>query len=171
MNLPSEFRAALQGKDTPKIGEKLTRAAFLYMDHSPKSPADEFAQCDTCRMFVPAGEAAPSARCVVLGSKFKVIDEGSCGLYSVWPKGKPDPTVVRDHAVELSKGLPASVTPEEAGYVERQVRCENCTFLRGANECGLYDTLNKTLPGLFQLDIHIDPHGCCNAQTPPGGKA
>jgi len=170
MNLPSEFRQALT-QGVPQASEKITRAAFLYMDPSTKSPQDEFAQCDTCRMFVPAGEAAPTARCVVLGSKQKVGPEYSCGLYSVWPKGKPDPHVVLQHAMELSRGLPASVSAAEAGLVERQVRCENCEFYQeGSSDCHLYWTLNKSLPGLFELDIHVDKHGCCNAQTAKGSS-
>jgi hypothetical protein len=49
----------------------------------------------------------------------------------------------------------------------RAVRCENCRWFDvGYSSCGLYSKLNAALPALFALDSKVDPHGCCNAQTP-----
>lgn len=105
--------------------------------------------------------------CIIHGSKVAVGPNYSCGLYCVWPKGSPNPEVIRDHAYELVGNLPGSVTPEQSGLVERQVRCENCVFYRSTEgQCGLYDTLNRSLPGMFELNSKVDKHGCCNAQTP-----
>jgi len=146
---------------------KNNRDAFLYFDSSPKSPRGKFAQCETCRMFVPdeyMGNDDDMDLCIAHGSNVKVGETFSCGLYSGWPKGAPNPEVIRDHAAELKKGIPGAVTPDESGLVDRQVRCENCLFHnRSPSECHLYDKLNKALPELWDLDTKVDPHGCCNA--------
>lgn len=151
---------------------KNNRDAFLYFDPSPKSPKDKFAQCETCRMFVPdeymggkeGNESDDMDLCIAHGSNVKVGETFSCGLYAGWPKGPPNPEVIKDHARELKKGIPGSVTPDESGLVDRQVRCENCIFhLKKNSTCHLYDMLNKTLPKYWDLDIHVDPKGCCNA--------
>lgn len=141
--------------------------AFLYFDSSPKSPRGQFAQCISCRMFVPdkyMGTDNDMDLCIAHGSNVKVGESFSCGLYSGWPKGSPNPEVIRDHARELKKVIPGAVTPDESGLVDREVRCENCFFHRKSpSECHLYDQLNKALPELFDLDIKVDPYGCCNA--------
>lgn len=152
-----------------KGGIKNTRDAFLYFNHRPNSPKTQFAQCVTCRMFVPdeyMGTDNDKDLCIAHGSKVKVGEEYSCGLYSGWPKGPPNPQVIRDHAAELKKGIPGSVTPKESGLVERQVRCENCAFFQG--HCELYRVLNKALPKLWDLDEKVDPYGCCNANIEKG---
>lgn len=146
--------------------QKITRDAFLYFNHRTNSPKKQFAQCVTCRKFVPheyMGDKSTTDLCVEHGSKVKVGEEWSCGVYTIWPKGSPNPQVIRDHAGELAKGIPGSVTPEESGLVERQVRCENCYFYE--RTCNLYFQLNSLLPTIFDLDIHVDEYGCCNAQT------
>src|SRR5215472_2862482 len=122
---------------------KVKRDAFLYLD--PQGNADEFAQCGTCKEFL-SGDI-----CYIFGSP--VSSRGSCGLYI---PGKADPEW---------KAEGRFVSPEEAGYVERPVRCENCAFFEAGN-CGLFDTLNDALPDVFDLETVVDAKGCCNAQTP-----
>jgi hypothetical protein len=150
-----------------EIGQRVTRDAFLYFD--PKSPEKQFAQCSTCRKYVPKkflGASAPFDLCIEHGSKVEVGPGWSCGMYSVWPKGSPDAVVMRNHASELKPGLPGSVTPEESGLVDREVRCENCGFFQSAAcKCGLYAALNLLLPRVFDLDSAVDEYGCCNANT------
>lgn len=126
---------------------KITRDAFLYLD--PKAPKDAFAQCATCALYVAGAE-----RCAILGPAQVVLPGDSCGLYV---PGSPNPDL----------DTKALVTPEEAGLVHRQVRCENCVYLK-AEGCDLYWQLNKALPDVFDLDNDVDPQGCCNAQTPSG---
>jgi Pyruvate/2-oxoacid:ferredoxin oxidoreductase delta subunit len=150
-----------------KGGIKNTRDAFLYFNHRPNSPKTQFAQCVTCRMFVPdeyMGTDNDKDLCIAHGSKVGVGEEWSCGVYSPWPKGSPVPEVIRNHAAELKKGIPGSLTPKETGLVNRKVRCQNCYFFKaGPKKCNLYELLNKALPELFDLDENVDPYGCCNA--------
>lgn len=132
---------------------KVTRDAFLYMDPSgPKRGA--FGQCRTCKMNVPMPDG--SHRCSILGIK---IDGGdSCGLYVPGEQDKTEAAHIKH-----------TVSPAEAGYVSRQVRCENCAFFDPAeSECELFEMLSKCWPGVFELDEYVDPLGCCNAQTPIG---
>ncbi len=146
---------------------KNSRDAFLYFDPSPKSPKDKFAQCGTCRMFVPdeyMGKKDDMDLCIAHGSNVKVGETFSCGLYAGWPKGPPNPEVIKSHAEELKKGIPGSVTPDESGLVDRQVRCENCLFYKkDGSICNLYDMLNRQMQKYWDLDIKVDPYGCCNA--------
>jgi hypothetical protein len=127
---------------------KLTRDTFLYLHPRTRS---RFAQCATCRDWVLGDR-----RCVIHGPKVRVLGTASCGLYVF---GWPNPAGTKTSA---------KVTPEESGLVNRQVRCENCTWADdGAHKCGFYELLNKELGDVFDLDVNIDPHGCCNAQQPP----
>ena len=145
--------------------EKITRAAFLYFEPDRTGTREEdFAQCGSCRMFVPG------TQCIILGSDVHLGPRWSCGFYAPWPNGVRNAEVVANHRAELAKGLKGSVTPEEAGLVNREVRCENCAFFEDeTDECELYEQLNK-LP-LFDLDVKIEEYGCCNAQTPKGKRA
>ena len=117
---------------------KIKRDAFLYMEGDDS----DFAQCGTC--------AFGRDECAVMGGDEVSARNGSCGLYAEGPE--------LDYVV-------ADLTQEDVGYVERQVRCENCKFSRGTT-CNLFVTLNQTLPHLFALDVKIKPTACCNAQTP-----
>src|SRR5579863_3197467 len=89
--------------------EKIDRSAFLFM--SARKPEKQFAQCSTCAFFIKA-----LGRCENFGPDNPVNGpRGSCGAYAYGPEG--------------SKGKPLSrMTPTEAGYVERPVRCEDCKF-------------------------------------------
>lgn len=123
------------------IKEEHDRTSFVYM--APKNPKGEFAQCGTCRSFMPE-----SQRCSLFSKGFKVVAEASCTLYA---HGTP-------HEQEFSN----STTPKEAGYVTGEVRCENCKwFLKG--DCTFFGMLNDKLPKEFDLDVKVDPKGCCNA--------
>ncbi len=125
-------------------GEKITRDAFIYLD--PKSEAVNFAQCSTCRLWTGTG-------CLILG-KTKVTGTMSCNYYV---KGEPQ----KDKAGKEESLL----TSEEAGLVNRKVRCENCrSFNKG--QCMLYNALNKKLPDIFDLDESVSSNACCNAQKP-----
>jgi hypothetical protein len=125
--------------------KKIKRDAFLYL--GPKEPKKEFAQCSSCRLYLPERE-----RCGILGPHVHVPAEASCGFYL---HGEP----TEDQECE------AVVKPSEAGLVRRKVRCENCvSFDHGT--CKLFKMLNETKPEIFDLDESINEKGCCNAQTP-----
>lgn len=127
-----------------QVGEsKINRSAFIYL--APKQPKNKFAQCETCFLFLPGKK-----RCGIFGEDNVVVANASCGFYL---NGKPDD----------DQPIRNCVTPEEAGYVHGQVRCENCTWLDKGNVCGLYKMLNKKAPDTFDLDEIVDPKGCCNA--------
>lgn len=127
---------------------KITRDAFLYLD--PRGPKARFAQCATCRDWVSGDR-----RCVIIGPRTMVSGTMSCGFYV---HGKPQPP---------GTTTTARVTPEEAGLVDREVRCENCVhFSSRVDECELFRLLNKEHGDIFDLDIAVDAHGCCNAQEP-----
>jgi hypothetical protein len=138
-----DFRKILDLLNEEKTGkEKIDRSAFIYL--APKSEKEQFAQCATCVAFLPGKE-----RCAWFSKNDKVIGNASCSLYV---NGEPnDDQEIRD-----------SVTPEEAGYVEGQVRCENCTHVKG-DTCTLFQKLNQALPDLFELDSKIEDKACCNA--------
>ena len=123
-------------------GSKIDRSAFIYLP--PKEPKNEFAQCGTCSVFLPGKK-----RCGIFSSSFKVVANASCGLYL---HGKPND----------DQPIQNVATPEQAGYVLGQVRCENCKWLEG-NTCKLYETLNDTLPDTFNINTRVDKQGCCNA--------
>jgi|SRR5215475_621918 len=127
---------------------KITRDAFLYM--GPRAPTSRFAQCSTCRDWISGDN-----RCVIHGPRVTVKASMSCGLYV---HGEPE------YAGAAAWPM---VTPEQSGLVRRQVRCENCShFDEPDSKCGLYDTLNKKMPDVFDLRVEVHPQGCCNAQTP-----
>ncbi len=158
----------------------ITRDAFLFMAPSKGAKGEQrdlFAQCGPCRMFVPQTALPPNAQvkpncdlCIIHGSQQDVDPKiGSCGLFVPWPTpdAKPVEHVVKDHANELAKGIKGSVTTKESGYVERNVRCENCEYEEdNVKKCGLYAKLNKALKELFKLDEKIEEYSCCNAQEP-----
>jgi hypothetical protein len=125
---------------------KQERSVFLYLD--PAAPrADE--QCGTCEFWVK------SNKCMLHRVRDKVTASMSCCYYL--------------YGMPRAEGTtPWSLTrPEESGLVDRPVRCENCRW-GGPDtyKCGLFTLLNKKLPDVFDLDVEIDPRGCCNAQEP-----
>lgn len=144
---------AADGQVVEQVGEAITRAAFLYLEPRDEKNRDQFAQCATCMMFTGEHET-----CTIHGPDEKVVAGGSCGFYV---EGDPMPD-------EAGHEM-ASVTKEQSGYVERQVRCENCkVFEIDGAACTLYDNLNLMTHTMFkiELDAKVDPKGCCNAQTP-----
>lgn len=129
---------------------KIKRDAFLYMDPSGKNQA-KFGQCATCRMAVPI---KGKMRCSILD--IEVGGNDSCGMYTPGPHNPSE-------AQHISK----DVSPKDAGYVRRQVRCENCKFFDPDDgDCELFEMLNLYHPTIFDLEEMVDPRGCCNAQTP-----
>ena len=129
-------------EEVKKSGEKIDRSAFIYL--SPQPGVKDHAQCSSCQFFLPEKE-----RCGLFNNRFKVVADASCSLYVY---GKPnDEQPIQD-----------VVTPKEAGYVEGQVRCENCKWVEGKT-CLLFDKLNKLMPYIFKLDTQIENKGCCNA--------
>lgn len=127
----------------PKLGAE----AFLYLNPEPNTP--EFAQCATCRDWVTGDNL-----CVIHGPHTNVTGSMSCGLY-VW--GPPQPEGAATAAI---------VTPTESGLVDREVRCENCIhFDEQEHKCSFFDFLNSVSPELFDIDVNVEPKGCCNAQT------
>lgn len=126
---------------------KINRSAFLYMD--PIGSGEAFAQCGTCRFWKPSNRV-----CALFVSSSNVSAGASCGLYVY---GAPSDL--------QSQSL--SVYSEDAGFETRQMRCENCFHFYPRNQgCSLYKSLNEKEPDKFQLDIHVHPQGCCNANTP-----
>ncbi len=137
---------------------------------TPKSRDDKktFAQCGSCRMFVPEVQDLEGSRCVIHGSKVDVDKDDSCGFWVDWPTpaAEPNPAVVEDHAHELAQGIRGSVTPAESGLVDEKVQCHRCVFFNSAGPtCGLFEELNEALPHFFDLDTKITRNSCCNAWT------
>lgn len=130
--------------------EPLDRSIFVYIE--PKEGEKEFAQCSTCRMFLPEYNL-----CSILGTRFKVSPNGSCTEYT---PGGPAEESELEH-------VSAAFAPSEVGYEERPVRCENCRFFStGDYKCDLYHRLNTTYPTIFSLKERVHPKGCCNANAP-----
>ena len=116
------------------------RDVFLYTVHGDS-------QCGTCRSW-----CGPKVqRCAVLGKALKVDADDSCNVYM---HGQPNP----------DQPIQESMTPEEAGFVDRKVRCENCrSFDEDQGVCGFYTMLNDLAPDKFDLDERVSPQGCCTA--------
>ncbi len=120
---------------------KTTRAAFLYLEPDGEGP-ETFAQCVSCRLFVPSTDEGEPGRCTIHGADVEIYPDDSCGFW-------------------LPDGL---VTPEQSGLVAEPVQCRRCDYAeQGARRCGLYAKLNRL--GEFDLDTAIQPHACCNAWT------
>lgn len=136
---------------------KIQRNAFLYLEPPPDFHGADFAQCSACKMLT----CAPAWNvCSLHGTGVDIAEPSdiSCGVYS-YGNQRPDEI---EHAT-------AAFTPETSGMVRRQVRCENCQFFMEKQlRCGLYQLLNRTLPGLFDLDENVMARACCNAQEPKG---
>jgi hypothetical protein len=149
---------------------KIGRDAFLYLAPADVAEERDFAQCGACRFFVPPGEDRPDGLCAIHGSYVKIGVDDSCCFFVGWatPDGKPDSAIVAGHAAELAKGRLGSVTPEESGLVDRLVQCQRCRFAADpeVTKCALFDELNRQFADIFDLDINIEKHACCNAQTP-----
>lgn len=121
--------------DAPtNAGGKIERDAFLYL---PAGKGDK--QCKTCA-------SNSNGKCTTLNN-LAVQPGWSCGMY-----------------------LPGSysgqragpyATPEEAGLIKQDVRCENCRYF--TEHCELFEKLNQTMPDDFDLDPDVDAKGCCNA--------
>ncbi len=126
-------------------------------------------------MFVPAkflGDGEKTDRCIAHGSRIVVSATMSCGVYLIWPKGKPSEETVRNHAAEIVKGISGSVTAKESGLLDRKVRCENCYFFDEKEiECELYEMLDEKQPELFKLGSKVKAQACCNANTERGEKS
>jgi hypothetical protein len=150
---------------------KITRDAFLYLEPKTSAQKQDFAQCGPCRMFVPESYLDGKLigdRCIIHGSLIAIDADDSCGFFVPWPNpDKPNSEVMRDHAEELLKMIPGSVTPEESGLVDRKVQCHRCRFANAkVDVCGLYDGLNDSFPDVFDLKTEILKNACCNAQEP-----
>ncbi len=146
---------------------KYGRGPFIYLEPRPIDGDADYAQCGSCRMFVPEMQ-----RCIIHGAKVDVDEDDSCGFWVPWPKGERVQHVIDDHAAELKKGVGPSVTPEESGLVDDRVQCHRCVqFDSKQSKCALYDELNKMLPKLFDIPTKVHPHACCNAWTDDGASA
>ncbi len=152
--IPSEHHLmiiALKGQPFPKFDkpetEKITRDAFIYLSPD-EGEGENYAKCGTCWLFDKEEE-----KCCILGPDTDVDSDDSCCLYTYGTPVEGQPIVAR-------------ITPEDAGFVKREVRCENCAHSNGSGKCLLYAKLNEKLPDLFDLDESIDATACCNANTP-----
>jgi len=122
---------------------RLDRSAFIYLEQIV--PTVQFAQCATCSLFLPGRE-----RCGIFGADDVVKANASCGLYI---QGAPSD----------DQEIRGVVTPESAGYVEGQVRCENCIWFNSEpSTCGLFEDLNKAMPDAWDLEEKVLPKACCN---------
>ncbi len=150
---------------TRRPAAKIGRDAFIYLP--PGTRGDDNAQCQTCRMWVPdAYTRFGHDVCILHGRDVKTPARASCGLYANWPEDRVDQTVVQTHAQEMRAKNTKSVTPEQSGLVDREVRCENCFYFEeDEGDCDLYEQLNRKLPNVYDLDIKVEEDGCCNAQT------
>ena len=142
INTFMEMRKLIDLLEAKGEGNKITRGAFLYLE--PKGEV-QFAQCATCYLFMPGRQ-----RCSIFGPDDVVVANASCGLYV---NGTPHD----------DQEIISAVTPHEAGYVEGQVRCENCTWYDAdAGTCGLFELLNRADPGAFDCDPQVQAKACCN---------
>lgn len=124
--------------------KKLDTSAFLYLEQI--KPTTQFAQCATCQLFMPNKQ-----RCSIFGKDDVVVANASCGLYI---QGTPHD----------DQEITSVVTPEQAGYVDGQVRCENCIWFNPEpSTCGLFEDLNKAMPDVWALEEKVDAKACCNA--------
>lgn len=128
--------------------KKIKRDAFLYLD--PIGDEKQFAQCSTCCMWT--GDKGKT--CTILGQDIEVTGEMSCGLY-----------INGSNYIQGIGQEVARVTPEQAGLVTRQVRCENCrSFDAEKDECMLFKSLDGSFSDIFDLGNKVNKYGCCNAQ-------
>ncbi len=86
------------------------------------------------------------------------VDKGdSCGLYS---QGSPK-------LVAVPSG---QYTKKQVGFVSEKTRCENCNVFDDRDKknmhCDLFVQLNRMMPRMFKIDIHVKPRGCCNMMAP-----
>lgn len=131
------------------MARRITRSAFLYMD--PVGGCEPFAQCASCRFWRPM-----MRRCALFITDPDVEADATCGLYVA---GRPS-----DYQMQNP-----TVWPKDAGFETRQVRCENCHWYQDREQrCHLFYSLNDHMPDVFDLDVRVHPHGCCNANTPEG---
>jgi hypothetical protein len=147
---------------------KYDRGIFIYLAPRNFDRDADFAQCESCRMFVheSALKAKEGSRCIIHGARAIIDEDDSCGFWVPWPEGEPVPRVIADHAAELDKGVAASITPEQSGLVGDRVQCHRCAqFEPKRSRCGLYAALNEAAPQVFDLDEQVKPHACCNAWT------
>src|SRR5581483_8378288 len=102
------------------------RSAFLYLEPNPDT--SEHAQCATCFNWLSKIE-----RCRWLSQDFEVDSDDSCGFYI---QGNPQ-----------IEGAPLGlITPQQAGFVDEKVRCENCNAIDTRDpkriHCDFYVQLN-----------------------------
>jgi hypothetical protein len=132
------------------IGEPRDRSTFLYMEPDPDIP--DHAQCSSCRNFNDV-----EGLCFWLSAKDEVDGDDSCGEYG---QGEPSSDIVPT----------GQYTKETLGFVDHQVRCENCNAFDDRDQtnlhCDLYVQLNRMFPRLWRLIEEVKPRGCCNAQMP-----
>lgn len=139
-----EMRRIISLLEASGDSRKLDTSAFLYLEQI--KPTTQFAQCATCQLFMPGKQ-----RCSIFGTDDVVVANASCGLYV---QGTP-------HNDQEITGV---VTPEQAGYVDGQVRCENCIWFNPEpSTCGLFEDLNKAMPDVWDLEEKVLSKACCNA--------
>lgn len=132
----------IEDKTPEENKDLICKSTFLYME--PKGDKHKFAQCGSCWKFT-------GKSCLEFSPNDRVDAEDSCGLYNF---GEPQP----DHVGKEHGGT----TPKAAGFVNSEVRCENCEYFEeGDNDCLLFRMLNIK-------DYKVDKHGCCNAFSRKG---
>jgi len=130
--------------ETKKQGDR-DRTAFGYLE--PPGDIPKFAQCGNCLLWIKNKK-----QCYWFTAEKEVVAEASCILYVY---GKP---------MEGNFKPVDAVTPEEVGFVNGKVRCENCdAFDPEESKCGIFYRINEELPTVFNLDEKVKPKACCNA--------
>lgn len=141
--LPTENEATEEAK---KESKGLCKSVFLYMEPAPTDNKETFASCAGCRMFLKKQQL-----CSLHGPDLKVDRDDSCGLFV---RGKA-PIDEIDH-------LETSVKPEESGFTEGPVQCQNCHYYWPEKDGG--DCLLFRMLGIE--NYKVPPHACCNAFSP-----
>lgn len=133
------------GHHKPK--RKITRDAFLYMDH--EGDKEKFASCSSCVFWT----GSEHNTCGLHGKDVKITADMSCGFYV---HGDPSP---ENHGKEAKL-----VTTTMSGLVDEAVQCRRCAlFDKDDSYCELFEHLNKTFPDNFNLKTEVCEYGCCNS--------
>ena len=127
-------------------------SAFGYVAMPKGAIEATFAQCASCTQFT-------GSRCLSFGPDDKVVPMGACNWY-IYGQTCSETDVTDDCF--------AGGKPKDAGYVEADVRCANCSSFnpkKSRPHCELYEHLNKHLPDYYDLEESVRGSSCCNSWT------
>ena len=166
----------------PEVGSDppLARNVFGYLE--PRKGIDapgDFRSCQSCASFIPERAfhaATVGNRCHLLGS-FPVEPHANCFRYRPWCDGKPVEATIEHHALACLNGARSSLTPWQVGYCsdkDHDHKCRSCRHVDRYAEpgepspsCEFFETLNRSLPKIFQVEQSVDLDGGCSAYAEP----